>query len=179
MTKRIDSKEPALKVGIVSKPHGIKGDLFIQPFNKLSSWPKNLDIILIGKDFTSFEVESYQSHKTGFLFKLKTINHIDQSEPLKGEFVYLYKNIFFSQKDESIYLSELLGFQIEVLNKNLVGVINSFKSTKFQDYLLVDTSHSKESLTIPFVQDYIQKIDFLQKKILLDLPEDFLEIFND
>ncbi len=179
MTKKTNNKEPALKVGVVSKTHGIKGDIFIRPFNQVSCWPKTLNAILIGENLLSFEVESYRVHKDGFIFKLKDLNHIDQSENLKGKTVYLLKNHFLSQKGDLIYLSELLGFQLEVLNKGLVGTVNSFQSTKFQDYLLVNTSDSKKPLTIPFVQNYIQDIDFSQKKILLKLPENFLEEFYD
>ena len=179
MTKKTENKESPLKIGVISKTHGIKGHVFIRPFNKISSWPKDLDEILIGENFLSFKVESYTSHKDGFIFKLKNLDHINQSEELKGKIVCLSKDNFLSKKGEFFYLSELLGFHLEVSNKGLIGAITSFQSTKFQDYLLVDTPHSKEPLQIPFVQDYIQDINFLQKKILMNLPEDFPGISND
>ncbi|MGI9549145.1 MAG: ribosome maturation factor RimM [Bdellovibrionales bacterium] len=175
MTKKIINKKNILKVGIVSRPHGLKGELFIKPLHLLPSWPRNISTVFI--DQSEFEIESYKNHKQGFIFKLKNINHIDQSESLKGLEVSFPLECFFSKKNENIYLSELLKFQVEVLNQGVIGVVQSFESTELQDILLV--SNGQKELKIPLVSDYIKNIDFIQKKILVDLPENFLEIFSD
>lgn len=61
--------------------------------------------------------------------------------------------------------------------KNLfqqVGFIQFFKSSKYQDYLLV--FNNKKEILIPFVLDYIQNIDFKNQKIFLKLPKDFPDL---
>jgi len=160
---------------VVSKTHHIKGEVFIHPFNSFASWPKKLKTITIGSCL--YQVESYRPHKNGFIFKLKDINHIDQAQIFKSQDVFISKSDFLSLKQDNIYLSEILNFQVDILNQDFIGHIQSFKSTAFQDYLIVKTDN--KSYQIPFVPEYIQSINFLTKQLTLKLPQNFLEICSD
>ena len=158
----------------MSKAHGLKGEIFIRPFNSQAKWPALVTKIVIGSK--TFLVDSYSLHKQGMIFKLKSINTKAQALALKGELVFLPKKLFKSPKGEEIYLAELLGFFVYVLNKK-IGIVDSFKSSGFQDYLRVKKHGQKKITPIPFVSSYIDKIDFFNKKIFLKLPDHFLDLF--
>ena len=172
-----------LKVAKITKYHGLKGELFVKPFNLKSQWPAITKIFIGKKDFqteqtlienthqsiNSYEVESYKPHKDGFIFKIKGLDDIGD-EKLKGCLVFLEQSLFESSKGEFIYLSELLDFKVFVNGASL-GSVTAFESSDFQDYLIVKKENDK--LSIPFVKNYILEINFLDKKIILDLPNDF------
>jgi 16S rRNA processing protein RimM len=56
----------------------------------------------------------------------------------------------------------------------LVGFVKEFSSNTVQDLLVVQNKDSV--FEIPFVKDFVVKIDFDQRTILMNLPEGLLQI---
>jgi len=168
------SKKSFVKVGNVLKAHGIKGEIFILPLHNHPTWP-TLKEIKIGDAF--FSIEKYSKHKKGLIFKLEACQNRLSAEALKGKSVFLNKELFTSQKGQDVYLLELLSFCVKVLNSKEEGVVHSFQSSSHQDFLFIEMQN-KKTIQVPFVRDYIQDICFLEKKLTLNLPDNFLEIFS-
>ena len=164
-----------LKIAYVSKAHGLKGEIFIRPLSEEPHWPHPIKKIFIGDSV--FSVQNYSHHKSGVLFKLDDCSSREMAQALKGQAVFLPKKLFKSRGGERFYLAELSFFQVESLGQGKIGVIQSFQSDKFQDFLLVKREGRKNLLSIPLAAPYIKEISFNQKKLVLDLPLDFLNIF--
>ena len=174
-----------LKVAYVSKPHGIKGELFIQPFNPQASWPSGISSIKIGEQI--FSMEYYSKHKQGFIVKLKNCDTKESADRLKSCLVFLAKEYFISKKAENIYLAELIGFTVEIAGHAEWGRVLEFQSDKQTDFLALsfnsvfnqgEKANKDDVILVPFVSSYIQTIDFEKKKMVLNLPENFLSVFN-
>ena len=164
-----------LKVAYVSKAHGLKGEIFIRPLHKDSHWPHPIKKIFIGDSV--FSVQNYSQHKGGMILKLDDCHSRSSALALKGQAVFLSKGLFKSKRGENFYLAELTSFQVEILGRGELGAIQSFQSDKFQDFLLVQREGQKAALPIPFVASYIKEISFDKRKLVLDLPVNFLKIF--
>lgn len=170
-----------LKVAYVSKSHGLKGEVFVRPFNLQASWP-SFSSVKIGEKV--FFIECCSAHKQGFIIKLKHCNSKEEADQLKSQAVFLNKQHFISQNGGDIYLAELLGFDVFILNEGgQIGRVIKFQSDKYQDFLVLSdlnsgTSDENNNVLVPFAVDYIHKIDFEHKKLILDLPENFLSIFK-
>ena len=170
--------ESFLKLAYVSKSHGIKGEIFVQPFNPKAHWPEELSSIKIGE--LIFSIERYSAHKQGFIFKLKGCDSKELADQLKSQPVFLAKQDFISKKGDDIYLVELIDFEVETLTGEK-GKVIGFQTDKHQDFFqfsFVSSEGFDKPLTcsIPVVPAYIKKIDFENKKIVLDLPENFLTL---
>ena len=165
-----------LKIAYVSKAHGIKGELFVRPLNAQFHWPHSIKEIIIGD--TVFPVQKYSAHKEGMILKLDHCETRSSAEALKGQPVFLPKKLFKSKKGENIYLAELLSFHVEVSGYGNIGMIQSFQSDKHQDFLLVKKRNSPNQILIPFKEHYIKDIQFSKKTLILDLPDNFLEVFS-
>lgn len=170
------NKAPLLKVASVSKVHGIRGEIFVRPLNKHADWPQPLKEIFIGNQV--FPVQKYSPHKEGIIFKLKDCDTRQSAETLKTQSVFLPKKLFKSKKGEAIYLAELQSFSVEILGQGSIGTVQAFQSDKFQDILLIQLKGTKKLITVPFTKEYLQHIDFSKKKLVLNLPKNFLEIFS-
>lgn len=168
------NKSSLLKIGFVSKAHGIQGEIFVRLFNPQAEWPKLIKTLFI--EDQSFSVQSFSFHKAGVIFKLKESSLRSTALQLKSKSVFLPKALFKSKKGESIYLSELMSFAVQLAGKGYIGKVQSFHSPGFQDFLVVQMKNKKQIL-IPFVSSYIKNIDFSKKILELELPENFLEIF--
>ena len=172
-----------LKIAYVSKSHGIRGEIFIRPFNPQASWPLAISSLKIAEQI--FCIEHYSAHKQGFIVKLKNCDTKKSADQFKSQPVFLDKKYFESKKGELIYLAELLNFNVEILKHDKKGQLIEFQSDKHQDFLVISFfSNFKKNpnkdfvILVPFVSAYIQKIDFKNKKLILDLPENFLSVFK-
>ena len=172
----------------MSKPQGLKGELLLSPLNPQAEWPKNIRSIKIGTQ--SFVVEELRphkikSHKKSFVIKLKDCDSKQQAEGLKQQPVYLKKSLFRAKPaSPSIYLAELIGFSVIFEGQTQTAVVAYFESqAKSFDFLvlLFKNARGKKAYqcSIPFIPEYIKKIDKKNKQIHLKLPVDFLETFKE
>ena len=172
------SKPSFLKVAYVSKAHGIKGEIFVRLFNVKADWPHPIREIFIGDSYSAFSVKNHSRHKQGIIFELEGCQSRQEAESLKGQPVFLPVKKFKSQKGEEIYLAELTSFCVEIVNQGEIGQIQSFKSDKFQDFLCVTNNKLNTEILIPFTESYIKDINFSKRRLILDLPKDFLKLFS-
>ena len=159
-----------LKAGRVIKAHGIHGEVFVHPLHPHPDWPSPLREVYIGKPPRSFQVESHRPHKQGWIFKLKGCDTRNESELLTKQAFFLPEALFKSRKGELIYLAELKGFSVEIEGRTL-GQIQGFSSNGAQDYMEITTK--KSPLSVPFIPDYIEAVNFPNRRIKLLLPPEF------
>ena len=180
----------------MSKPQGLKGELLLSPLNPQAEWPKKLKSLKIGTQ--DFELETIRLHnrksQRNFVIKLKNCNSKQEAESLKSQPVYIKKSLFQTPATETeIYLAELTGFKIifeegqelgQKQGQQPTAVLSHFESqAKNQDFLVVRFKDSEgktlEQCSIPFIPEYIQKIDKKTKQIHLKLPIGFLDSFKE
>lgn len=165
-------------MGLISKAHGIKGEVFVKTSNTDVDWPE-LKVLFLERDsgLFSFTIESYKPHKSGWIFKLKEVNDRNKSEELVGCSVFLSQAEFKHKEDGVFYLSEIKDFSVITEEGRDLGSIKGFSLNKSQDLILVQKDETS-IIPIPFVQEYILDISFENKKIILKLPENFLKEFK-
>lgn len=168
-----------IKVGFVSRTHGLKGEIFIRLLNPDPDWPPCIDKLFIGS--TTHLVCCFSPHKEGMIVQLKGCENKTLAQALKGLPVFLPKDVFKGKRGEWAYLAELIAFSIET-NEEVIGRVHAFSCHKNQDFLLIEPMEKgrfkNSPLLIPFVRPYIKTVDFLKQKIIMDLPPNFLEIFG-
>lgn len=171
----------ALKlVGKVMDAHGIRGDIYCLIFSGDVSWCAELETLELrhnGKNH-SFEIQKLKPFKKGFIAALKGFTDRNRAEEFKGAELWVDEDLFVSEDGESLYLSEVLDFELIDKSLGTVGVIEEFSSNGIQDLLIV-TSKSGDSFEIPFVKEYVLDIDFDAKTMKMNLPEGLLEINKD
>ncbi len=170
------------KVGKVKEAHGLRGDLWIFIFSKDVSWSNELREFGLGPDSenpepTVHQVEKVKAFKEGLLLKPAEIFDRTQAEKLKGQMFYVAENLFQSEPGDTIYLSEILNFEVWDQTASCRGKITAFSSNQAQD-LLVVTKTEGGLAEIPFVEDFIVEMDYQNKKIIMKLPEGLWDLLS-
>lgn len=172
-----------IKIGKVLDAHALKGEIFVFIFSGDVSWleSEEFDHCLLSRhedlagakdtEIKSFKIERASEFKNGLRLKLENVNDRNQSEALKGHFLFLHPDLFISEEGETIYLKEILGFEVLRMDKSVIGQIIGFSSNGPQDLLVIERSGESAPLEIPFVEQFTHQILFDQRKIILDLPE--------
>lgn len=161
-------------IGKIKDAHGLRGDVYIIFFSKDYSWADLIDELYV--EDTPYEVIKAAEHKDGLKVQLKGVTDRNQSEALIGKQIYLPSDFFFEQDDSvGMFLAEIENFK--VIDKTLgeIGIITGFSSNVAQDLLIVTTA-AKKQVEIPFVDQFVVKIDHDNKTLQMDLPEGLLDI---
>lgn len=156
--------------------HGLKGEVFVLVFSKDTSWDQQLSVVRLesgdGK-ILDLKVDRSKPHKEGLILKLESINDRNQSEELKGWSFSIPEEILVSEAGETIYLKEVLDFQV-FLKDQFVGFVRSFGSNGMQDLLVIQ--QDDHHFEVPFVSDFILKIDFKAQKLFMEFPEGLMNL---
>ena len=159
-------------IGKVKDAHGLQGELFIIFFSKDYSWAQDLENIFIADE--PYEIIKLAEHKDGLKVKLNGLSNRNQSEALIGQSVYISEDFFTSEDGDSIYLSEIENFLVIDQALGELGRIKSFSYNGAQDLLVVN--YKSKDIEIPFVEEFVEEINYDEKTIRMNLPDGLIEI---
>lgn len=169
-------------VAKIKEAHSLKGELYAFIFSQDLAWIEDLESLSLSRldenrqqvgDFTKFKIISFKAHKKGMILKLEGIKDRTEAEKWEGFGVFIDEEDLVSESGETIYLGEILGFDLIDQNDKSIGPVEDFRSNGTQD-LLVVTVNGQEFL-VPFVEDFITEIDFENRKLYMNLPEGLFE----
>lgn len=168
------------KVGKIKEPHALKGELYVLVFSKDVSWLNKLTEFRLSptddpQAGRTFEVERIKPFREGLMLKPKYISNRNESDLLKGQMFFIPEDMLNSEVGETIFLSEIQGFEITNENDQILAQITGFSSNGLQDILVVKTTEGKVA-EIPFVEDFILDLNFENRKIKMSLPEGLLDL---
>lgn len=170
-------------IGKVKSAHGIKGEIFVLIFSKDVSWVKsNLEFHLNKSNNVSVcKIHKFKIHKDGLIISTDQIKDRNQAEALLGAEFSVSTDLFKSEDGESLFLSEVEGFQIVDGQVGEIGRIVGFSSNGIQDLLIVENQNPsskffKTQYEIPFVKEFVLDIDHAQQIMKTQLPEGLLDI---
>ena len=168
-------------VGKVREAHGLKGDLYIHISSGDVSWISRLEKFYLkaknqeDSEAQEYKVERTKPFKNGLIIKAQEIADRNASESLKAFDFLIDDDLLISRKGESIYLGEILNFKLKNTEQTVLGTIVGFGSNGAQDLLVIETLNNKKS-EVPFVDQFIKKIDFKHQYVVMDLPEGLLDL---
>jgi 16S rRNA processing protein RimM len=175
-----DQKEKEVekvKIGKIFDAHGIKGEVSVFVFSGDLSWLSKLKTIYFQKKsgFEAHQVVKKRPHKQGFICLLENFTDRNKAEEYARHEVWVDADLFVSNEGESIYLNEILGFEVVDANLGSLGKVDSFSSNGVQDLIMIERVDQKP-IEIPFIKEFVTKLDFKEKKIKMNLPEGLIEI---
>ncbi len=166
-------------IGKIKDAHGIQGELLLIIFSKAHEpWLKLQEVFLAPDEKQTpalQKIQSLRNAKLGLIVRFPGVLTRNQAEALKGQLVFVAVESFKSQPGERLFLREILGFEV-FDNGRLIGKISGFSSNGPQDIILIHQPGQRAPVEIPFVEDFIVKLDQKNKILKMDLPEGLIEV---
>lgn len=138
------------------------------------SWLKKTDVLWLevsGK-LSLFHIKKTSQSPHGVRITTEELKDRTQAEAFVSAAVMVPMDIFISAPGEVIYLSEILNFEVWETKQETEfchGQIIGFSSNGVQDLLRVQ--NAKGVFEVPFVEDFIEEIDFETHKVWMQIPE--------
>lgn len=156
-------------LGEIVNTHGIKGELRI-----ISNFKYKKDVfkkgfhLYVGKKRIDLVINSYRPHKNYDMVTFVGLNDINEVLIYKGEPVYINREDLHV---EGYILEDLIGLEVYSKDK-LIGVVDYIINNNAHEILVV-VGYNKKNL-IPFVDEFIERIDTAKKRININEIEGLL-----
>ena len=168
--------EPLVPLGEIVATHGLDGWVKFHPFNADGdTLAAGVQVYLEKADGQAlYEIESSKPHKNQLLIKLRGIDHIDAAKPLIGAILRVDNSALAALEPGQYYQYQVVGFDVVDKYGNAIGKLVATLKTAGGDLYVVQGAE-KEHL-IPAVKEIVDKVDFDEKKIIIDPPDGLLDL---
>jgi 16S rRNA processing protein RimM len=169
-----------LAVARLVRPQGRRGEVLAEPLTDFAMRFQGLHQVFLenpGKAPQSIKVENVWSHKGRVVIKFSGVDSIATASGLKGRHVLIPAEERMPLPPDHYYLWELQGCRVNTERQGRpveVGTVTDIEPTGGVDILHVATKRGE--VLIPLAQAICTKIDPQTRTILIDPPEDLLDL---
>ena len=169
-----------LAVARIFRPQGRKGEVLAEPLTDFPARFKELRQVFLeipGSAPLATKIEDVWLHKGRWVIKLSGVDSISDASVLKGRHVLILAEERVQLPPNHYYLWELQGCRVVTERRGReveVGRVTDVEPTGGVDVLHVATPHGE--VLIPLAQAICTKIDKQAGTILIDPPEDLLDL---
>lgn len=172
----MDKKE-CFRLGQITKPFGIKGEVIIYLDVDTPEKYAGLNSIYIdSKDgLHEKKVEHVRIKQNYAYVKLENINRIEETEIILKCEVFMPLSFLPHLGEKNFYLHEIVGFSVHDAVHGTIGKIENIMDMPAQRLLQINTG--KQEILIPVNADFIEKVDRTNKTLYLKTPEGLINVY--
>jgi len=175
-------------IGVIGKPRGIKGQLYVRLFTDYPNTFKCGDMIYLDEDCVRgilIENVIELDNKSRTVFKFFNYNSRNEAEKLRDLLLFRREKDKPEIGGNNYWVDDIIDCLVYSPDKNIIGKVKNVENFPSNDSLVVElentetniksTDKSKNNpgiIIIPMIEDFIGDIDIKNKKITLKkIPE--------
>lgn len=162
--------EDRLRVGVITSPHGVKGEVNVFPttddMHRFDSLKKIY--IDLGKEQKLCEIEDVKYFKNMVILKFSGIDDRNQVEGLRTKDLYIDREDAVALEEGEFFICDIIGFDVVTDEGNHLGTLKDVLTTAANDVYVVDMGEGKEAL-IPSIKQCILDTSLENRKITVHL----------
>jgi len=164
-------------VGVVRRPHGVTGELSVEP---VTDFPERFEpgarfLWRAAESERELEVVSVRPHGSRFLIRFAGVEDVSAARSLAGGDLGVPDEEAVPPPDDFYYLHEVAGWRCEDAAGHPLGKAVRLERTAAGALLLVDTGR-EDPVPVPFVSPIVVSIDRREKRIVLDPPAGLMDL---
>ena len=167
------SKKNLIEIGCFVGVHGIKGEVKLKSFTEIPENIFSFNEIFTQSSENPIKLKLIRKLKQIFVCKIENVETRTDAEHFKGLKLFISRKSLPILSDKEFYHSDLLNFAVYNLNKESFGNVISLED--FGAGLLVEVNKNNKTFYLPMGKNFLKKIDYKDKQIILDLEKDLIE----
>lgn len=171
-------KEDCFYLGKIAKKFSFKGEVLIYLDTDEPELYENMESVFVdfNKNLVPYFIENSSLHKNDFLrVRFEDVDSEEEADKLIGLEVYLPLSMLPKLEGNKFYFHEVIGFEIEDKRLGVFGKIISINDSSAQP--LFEVVNGSVEILVPMIDQFLVKIDRVNKKIIMDLPEGLVEMY--
>ena len=159
-----------VRIGLINKPQGIKGEVKITVLSDDKNRFDNLSDVFIEQDgmYSPMKIRSSQRRMEYVYAFFEGIDERNQAEKLRNAYICVdHENVLTLPKD-SYYIFDLIGCEIFLENGDYLGKLKDVLTNSSTDIYNVQGNNKSQDFMIPVLKKLLVDVDIKSKKIIFD-----------
>lgn len=164
------------KIGLVLKPHGLKGEVTISIDPETPNDFAALDAVFLANNerLVPYFIQHISVRGSKAFVKFEEVDSPEDAERISKQAIYLPKTARPKSTRGEFYDDEVINFEVTDETAGVLGLITEVMQAGANRLLVL--MHEGKEVLIPVNSPFITSINKSKKKISVDLPEGFLDI---
>lgn len=166
-----------LRVGVITSPHGIKGEVKVFPTTDDAKRFKELKKVILdtGKEYIPMEIEHVKFFKNMVILKFKGYDNINEIEKYKSRDLLITRDQAVDLAPDEYFITDLIGFAVVSDQGVELGTLKDVLETGANDVYVVAMKDGKE-LMLPAIGDCILNVDLEQRRMEVHVLEGLMDL---
>lgn len=163
-------------VGRVARPHGIKGQVIVNPETDFPDARFQVGHrLLVGPAdrVVEREIEEVRFHQGRPILALGGIESMNDAEAIAGQEVWVPQAAVGPLPAGTYYRHDLIGCEVRDRAGRAVGRVTAVEGTLDRSYLVVDGD-----VMLPLVEGICVEVDMAARRIVVDPPDGLIELYR-
>lgn len=152
--------EERLQVGIVTAPHGVRGEVKVYPTTDDVRRFKRLKEVILdtGKGEVSLEIEGVKFFKQFAILKFKGYDSPEDVGILRRKSLYVSRENAVRLGRDEYFIADLMGLRVRNEDGEEIGILREVLETGANDVYIIDLNDGRE-LLLPAIKECVLRVD--------------------
>ena len=166
-----------LRVGVITSPHGIKGEVKVFPTTDDAKRFKELKKVILdtGKEYIPMEIEHVKFFKNMVILKFRGYDNINEIEKYKSRDLLITRDQAVDLDPDEYFITDLIGLTVVSDQGAELGTLKDVLETGANDVYVVAMKDGKE-LMLPAIGDCILNVDLEQGRMEVHVLEGLMDL---
>ncbi len=169
----MENTEDLFRIGVLTKPHGVKGEISVYPTTddvQRFSFLEECYIIGTGNNKTpkKVTVEGCKYKKNQPVLKFKEYNSIEEVEQLRNMELFVDREHAIPLEEGEFYLSDTIGCRVIDSATGEFGVVEDYMTNLADQVIFIIKCDDGSTINIVNVPAFVTKVDIENKQIFVN-----------
>lgn len=162
--------EDYLRIGVLTSPHGVKGEISVYPTSEdLDRYSDLTDCFLLIKgEMKPVKVTGCKYKKNMPVLKFEGIDDRDAIEALRGTELYVDREHALDLDEGEYYLADIIGFKVSADNV-IIGNIEDYFENAADQTIFVVKCNDGTTKYIPDIEEFVLDVNMEEEIVYVKL----------
>ena len=167
--------EDFFQVGIVTSPHGVRGEMKVFPTTDDARRFKRLKEVIAdtGKERITLEIEGVKFFKNLVIIKFRGIDSCDEAEKYRKTSLLVSRENAVRLSRDEYFIADVIGLTVQNEEGSEIGVLKDVMETGANDVYVIEL-HDGRELLLPAIRQCVLQVDVKAGFIRIHILEGLL-----
>ena len=170
--------EKYLRVGVITSPHGVRGEVKVYPTTDDVMRFKKLDHVILdlGRgESRELKIRQVKFFKNMVILKFKEFNNINEIEKYKGKDLLIRRDQAVKLAPNENFITDLIGLKVVTDEGKEFGTLTDVLQTGANDVYVIESLEGKEYL-FPAIPQCILDVNLESQMVTVHILDGLLDL---